>query len=158
MKTEPFAIYEIELLDGGRLAISPQPNSQSDFGLIKDWAPNAIVTMTTQEEFPRGIELESATKAIGADWHHLPIADFGAPAAKDESRFHTVLAALSTKLTQGSRILIHCKGGQGRSGMMALRLLIQAGEAPDKALHRLRAIRPGAVETEDQLFWATKQG
>ena len=38
--------------------------------------------------------------------------------------------------------------------MAALRLMIEAGEKPDRALVRLRALRPCAVETEEQLYWA----
>ena len=55
-------------------------------------------------------------------------------------------AALSALQGKG-RVLIHCMGGCGRSGMAALRLMIEAGEAPGAALERLRAVRPCAVET-----------
>jgi len=50
---------------------------------------------------------------------------------------------------------VHCRGGCGRSGMIALRLMIEIGEAADDALARLRAVRPCAVETPQQLRWAT---
>jgi hypothetical protein len=40
--------------------------------------------------------------------------------------------------------------------MAALRLMVEAGEPPDTALGRLRAVRPGAVETEDQMAWARR--
>ena len=50
--------------------------------------------------------------------------------------------------------MIHCFGGCGRSGMAALRLMVEAGEDADEALERLRAVRPCAVETDAQLRWA----
>ena len=40
--------------------------------------------------------------------------------------------------------------------MAVLRLMIEAGEAPEVALPRLRAVRPCAVETEAQMTWATR--
>ena len=54
----------------------------------------------------------------------------------------------------GGRILIHCRGGCGRTGMIVLRVMIEFGEDPDKALKRLRKIRPCAVETKPQEIWA----
>ena len=67
----------------------------------------------------------------------------------------SILGALYHRaLTGRGRVLIHCKGGCGRSGMVALRLMIEAGEAPDEALARLRSVRPCAVETDAQMRWA----
>lgn len=40
--------------------------------------------------------------------------------------------------------------------MMLLRLMVEMGEDPDKALARLRHARPCAVETEAQMLWATQ--
>jgi ADP-ribosyl-[dinitrogen reductase] hydrolase len=53
-------------------------------------------------------------------------------------------------MQDGNRIVVHCRGGLGRTGVIAARLLIELGEAPDKALQRVRAARPGAVETPEQ--------
>ena len=36
--------------------------------------------------------------------------------------------------------LVHCYGGCGRSGIALLRLMCEAGEAPDHALERLSAL------------------
>jgi hypothetical protein len=38
--------------------------------------------------------------------------------------------------------------------MIVLRIMVEFGENPDKALQRLRRIRPCAVETKDQENWA----
>jgi len=37
---------------------------------------------------------------------------------------------------------------------MALRLMVEHGEAPNAALQRLRMVRPCAVETDAQQAWA----
>ena len=58
-------------------------------------------------------------------------------------------------LRGGGRVLIHCRAGRGRSGMIALRLMIAGGERPVAALKRLRAVQPEAVETPGQMNWAT---
>lgn len=63
------------------------------------------------------------------------------------------MLALAT-LRNGGKVLAHCRGGCGRSGMAVLRLMVELGEAPDVALARLRDARPCAVETQAQLDWA----
>jgi hypothetical protein len=45
----------------------------------------------------------------------------------------------------------HCKGGLGRAGMMAARLLVELGVAPEQAIRDVRCARPGAIETPAQL-------
>eukprot|EP00913_Durusdinium_trenchii_P034016 g31843.t1 len=51
----------------------------------------------------------------------------------------------------GRRLVVHCRGGIGRAGTVASRLLVELGVAtPEEALRRVRAARPGAVETWDQ--------
>ena len=59
-----------------------------------------------------------------------------------------------TETVAGRGVAVHCRAGIGRSGMVALRLMIEAGEAPDDALARLRTVRPCAVETTAQMHWA----
>ena len=51
---------------------------------------------------------------------------------------------------QGERVLIHCHGGRGRSGLVAARLLIDRGMDAPAALATVRRARPGAVETAGQ--------
>ena len=41
--------------------------------------------------------------------------------------------------------------------MIAMRLLVEQGLAPDSALNRIRKVRPLAVETEIQKDWASKR-
>lgn len=117
-----------------------------------------VMTMTTTAEMVAAGagDFGQAVTLLGTRWVHVPTPDFGVPgtdAARVWARAEPV--ALSA-LGGGGRILIHCRGGCGRSGMAALRLMIAAGEAPEAALTRLRALRPVAVETSAQMRWAQK--
>ncbi len=56
----------------------------------------------------------------------------------------------STLLRKGRDVLVHCKGGLGRAGTIAARLLIELGMEPATAIDRVRAVRPGAIETPEQ--------
>ena len=57
---------------------------------------------------------------------------------------------LRRRLQSGERIVLHCRGGLGRTGTIAARLAIELGETPETALRRVRAARKGTVETHEQ--------
>lgn len=139
------------------MAIAPIPGRsgqyQADWTRLMDWGPALVISMTQQVEFDRqgagafGADLARA----GVDWLHCPVRDFGVPDGLDWPRVRDLALV---RLGNSERVLVHCLGGCGRSGMMVLRLMIAAGETPDTALLRLRQMRPCAVETAAQLAWA----
>jgi protein-tyrosine phosphatase len=120
------------------------------------WAPDCAVSMTGLDEMLRKDAggFPDDLREAGIEWLHLPIEDFGSPADAIIAGWEQTSADLRGCLAEGGRVLVHCYGGCGRSGMIALRLMIDAGEAADAALARLRAVRPCAVETDGQMAWA----
>jgi predicted protein tyrosine phosphatase len=155
-----FAIYPIAL-SSGTIAISPIPGRsgqfEADINTILRWNPDLVLTMTTCEELRQAgaIELPDRLQDAGTGWLHLPISDFGVPDAKTAALWPTAAAQAHTILNRGGKVLIHCYGGKGRSGMAALRLMVERGVRPDLALANLRDVRLGAVETNAQLAWAS---
>ena len=147
---------------GGILALSPIPGRYGDYAgdmeHIHDWRPAMILSMTTMREMEDlgAGQLGPQLVAQGARWVHLPIRDFGAPDEDVQRRWPEASALALRALKGGGRVLVHCRGGCGRSGMVVLRLMIEAGEKPMEALSRLRMVRPCAVETAGQMNWATK--
>lgn len=141
---------------GGWLGICPLPGRyrsyEADLAVVLDWRPDAVLTLTTLLEMTRhGAErLGSDLTARGVAWHCLPVADYGVPSEDVAAEWPD----LGPLLAGGGRVLAHCYGGCGRSGMALLRLMVLAGEAGPQALERLRAVRPCAVETEAQRDWA----
>lgn len=109
--------------------------------------------MTQQDELDRkgAGSLGQDLRNEGIDWLHVPVVDFGVPPTMN---WNSLRDRVLADLDRGGRVLVHCFGGCGRSGMMALRLMIAAGEDADAALARLRQIRPCAVETDAQMAWA----
>jgi ADP-ribosyl-[dinitrogen reductase] hydrolase len=53
------------------------------------------------------------------EWHHWPIHDYRAPDADFEAEWPARSAMLRTLIAAGGRVLIHCKGGMGRAGMIS---------------------------------------
>lgn len=156
MPAEPFQIYQVAGFNAGTLALCKQPVTDAEFAAITNWNPNIVVTLTSEDEFPKaGMFLPQRFLEAPFDWLHLPIIDFGVPEAIDNSLWQEALGQLQGVLSTGGRVLIHCKGGIGRSGMLVLKLLCLQGETGEAALKRIRAVRTGAVETDDQYKWAT---
>jgi ADP-ribosyl-[dinitrogen reductase] hydrolase len=80
-------------------------------------------------------------------WSHLPIVDGSIPDQRIDEKWDTAGEELRSILRNGSDVLVHCRGGLGRAGTIASRLLIELGMAPKTAIARVRAVRPGAIET-----------
>lgn len=154
-----FVIFAFPVAEG-ILAIAPMPGSGGDYHKdikhLDDWKPALVISLTTEAEMA-----VSGAAGLGADlqdkgtrWVHLPLEDFSAPDMSHEDKWHEISRNALAALQGGGRVLIHCRGGCGRSGMAALRLMIEAGEDPGAALRRLRSVRPCAVETDAQMQWA----
>jgi len=144
----------------GWLGLSSLPgrngNYQTDLAQMLAWRPQLVLSMTEMKE----MELFGA-KSLGSDlskanveWRHLPIADFSAPESATAANWPEASKKAHAILASGGRVLVHCKGGCGRSGMVVLRLLVERGESPEEALARLRRENPDAVETKEQYLWA----
>jgi protein-tyrosine phosphatase len=147
---------------GGILAIAPMPGGGGDYAAdlehLRAWKPALVISLTSRVEM-----IETGSERLGQDmlesgarWVHLPIPDFGIPDSATEAQWQEVSAVALQALSGGGRVLVHCKGGCGRSGMIALRLMIAGGEAAKPALDRLRALRACAIETEAQMAWALR--
>ena len=151
-------------LGGGELALCPMPGRggayDADLRDVLAWGPALVLTMITAGELAAkgasGLPADLADHGI--QWRHLVVADFGTPDAAVQADWPRVSAEIRGLLMAGRRVLVHCMGGCGRSGMAVLRLMIDSGEQLPEALARLRAVRPCAVETEAQLNWAASCG
>ena len=154
-----FNISDLPVLSG-RVGICPMPgrfsNYKTNFETIVDWCPILVITAARFSEMEEiGITaFPDDLRSKGIEWVHFPVLDYGVPDANQDG-----WANISTKahkiLNASGRILCHCHGGCGRSGMILLRLMCETGEPAKGALERLRNVRSCAVETEDQRKWAS---
>lgn len=159
-----FAIYDVAV-GVGRLGIAPIPCGDDDLEVIAAWGAQLVMSMTMQAEMTAA-GMPDLGRCLGRrniKWYHVPVGDYGVPEpsggvengqSSGEDLWEIAAADAVTVLAGGGRVLVHCKGGCGRSGMAALRLMVLVGEAPDAALARLRDVRPCAIETDAQMAWA----
>jgi hypothetical protein len=86
--------------------------------------------------------------AYGLGESHVAVADFAAPTP---AQLATALSVIHGAVNAGERVAIHCGGGLGRSGTVAACYLVELGHEWRAAVRRVRAVRPGAIETPAQL-------
>ena len=152
MTDQVFDIYAFSGFNAGHLAICPEPTSDAALAQVANWNADIIVTMITVDEFSCDDFAAKITHTT-PQWIQAAVTDFGVP----DSDFNPIINRLVAVLNENKRIMIHCKGGQGRSGMLAMRLLVEQGEQAVDALNRIRMVRPNAVETIQQEQWASQQ-
>jgi ADP-ribosyl-[dinitrogen reductase] hydrolase len=123
-----------------------------DLRAIRDWGATAVVTLIEAHEFRLlGIEdLGAEVERHGMDWVHLPIRDVDVPDDRFERAWRVAGPPLHRRIDAGERILIHCRGGLGRTGLVAALILVEQGAGPREAIGRVRAARPHAIETAAQ--------
>lgn len=123
-----------------------------DLAEISQWSPSTILTlMETHELETLGVTgLGRAVRDAGVRWLHAPIRDVDVPDDRFETRWSLLGHLLRQDLLAGRKVLVHCRGGRGRAGMIAARLLVEFGEDPEAAIAQVRAVRPGAIETRAQ--------
>jgi len=127
-----------------------------DLDVIQAWGATAVVTLVEGHELiSLGVQdLGERILARGLQWHHLPIADLNVPGPGFETVWHAVAVQLCQMVTEGGRVLVHCRGGLGRAGTVAACLLVELGVEPQDAVRRVRAVRPHAIETAAQERYA----
>lgn len=170
--THPLQIATLDLPTGGRIGMTLcpgkcDPNAMTgpwardlsrDLQAIADWGASALVTLMEAHELERlGVaDIGHAVESVGLMWYHLPITDVSIPDTRFEAQWETAGEALRARLIDGQGVVIHCRGGLGRTGLIAARLLIELGEQPFRALQKVRGARPGAVETRQQEDYVMK--
>lgn len=111
-----------------------------------------LISLIEEHEFVEleVTELPQACLRHGIVWHGLPIVDGAIPDQRWEANWKHIAPSLHQTLREGGRIVIHCKGGLGRTGLLAARILVEFGMPPDEAIKQVRQARPGAIETIEQ--------
>lgn len=124
-----------------------------DLKTIGSWGASLVVTLMEDHELQQlGVaEFPTMARTEGLAWIHLPIVDVSIPNEAWINAWRNEYGpALRQALLQGSSVLLHCRGGLGRTGLVAALLLIDLGLENQQAIDLVRTARPGAIETRQQ--------
>ena len=124
-----------------------------DLDAIAAWGARLVLTLVEPAELValKVPNLGQEVERRGMSWRHLPIVDYSVPDAAFEDAWLVEGAEMRALLRNGRDMVVHCKGGLGRAGMIAGRLLVELGMPPDDAIRMVRRARQGAIETPSQL-------
>jgi protein-tyrosine phosphatase len=155
------SIYEIEKIGSGFLAIMARPRAgewadEESAGLKKLGVSSVVSLLETFEA--RELELnkeEELCLAAGLAFNSFPIPDRGVP---DSALALSKLAyEIYHRCTEGKSVVIHCRAGIGRSGVVAAAVLMHSGFEVKEAFHKISNARGINVpDTEEQALWVNK--
>ena len=136
-----------------------------DLGRIRGLGVRAVVCCLDDEELAflgaPWAEYEAQADALGLAVIRIPMAEGFPPTSV--AQIETLITALVMDYSlHGSNILVHCRGGVGRAGLIAATWLLKMGLVPSHPAHTLtdtqrlidtirRRRSPKAIETAEQV-------
>jgi len=115
---------------------------------------DTVLSLLTPEE-EQALDLAGEADAVktgGMEFLSLPIPDRQVPTS--ETELTAAMEKVNARLAAGRGVLVHCRQGVGRSGLVAACLLVTRGVDPSAAVERVSAAREVAIpETREQRQW-----
>jgi len=128
--------------------IKKDPASAEKFRLkCKEYNLNTALILTETEEYIKyaGADLEDFYRSLGLEIIHRPIADFTIPNQPDMIQN---IKDITWRLAEGKNCLVHCAGGNGRTGMVIAGIVKNIGVHDPIAW--VRRVKTQYVETYEQ--------
>jgi atypical dual specificity phosphatase len=113
----------------------------ADLAWLREQGIGAVLSMTETPLAP------DALARHGLASLHVPVDDLTAPSPE---QFDYALRFIDWQRVQGRPVVVHCKMGQGRTGVVLAAYLVRLGATPAQSLAQVRAVCPGAVGMPEQ--------
>jgi atypical dual specificity phosphatase len=123
------------------LAAMARPEAVEDLSWLRSQGIDLMLSLT--EDPPRRDWVNSA----GLLLIHEPMIDMAAP---DQEQLQRCVSAILKAHERKMGVAIHCAAGLGRTGVVLACFFIDKGLNAMNAIARVRRLRPGSIETEDQ--------
>jgi atypical dual specificity phosphatase len=124
-------------LEPGKVAGSSLPHSADDLERWRREGVRAVISLTRRSPVLDGF-----------DALRLPVRDFTAPSL---DQLTEAMRFIEEHLARNEPIVVHCRGGKGRTGTVLAAWLISRGATTEDAIRRVRDAEPGSIETVGQL-------
>lgn len=164
MKQHPYTRLTATTLKGG-LILTPCPGTQGTslpeaLTTLKAAGALALLTLMPADELrDQGAgQLAQHCREQGIEWFHLPVEDDKAPGTLFQVAWQHYGPRVRELLMSGADVAIHCKGGSGRTGLMAAQILIESGLPLEEAMRLVQALRPRALQLPAHLDYIQRLG
>jgi len=171
-ESHPLRIDEIQLPDAGTIGMTLCPGKSGPSGDGNWWARDieadkaaiesqgytGILRLLEDKEYEQlDKERYLCFNNPFFEKHYLPLVNDKVPFSwYFNRRWKELRPKLYRALAPGKKLLVHCNGGLGRTGIVVARILVDFGFEPLEAIYKIRAARPGALEDRRQVDFVLK--
>jgi atypical dual specificity phosphatase len=128
-------------IDKPLLAALARPSSPEELSWLRSQGIEVLVSLT--EDRPRRDWVEQANLLV----FHEPMEDMEAPT---QDQLDRCVSAIERATERNMGVAVHCGAGLGRTGTVLAAYLVAKGQTANNAIARIRRLRPGSIETDDQ--------
>ena len=157
--SHPFDVFSSPMLNG-ELLFTPFPATKGTSLIeavttLKQAGATGIITLMADAELAENAasDLGLVCQQTGLQWYQLPVADDAAPATDFQAAWQQHSAEILQRLQAGETLAIHCKGGSGRTGLIAAQIVLAAGGELDMTIAAVQALRPRALQHPAHLVY-----
>ena len=118
--------------------------------VIKDKLAGSGIPITVREvPLPAHWLTNNINHGNNLEYLHLKVEDYGAPSLE---QLDITVDYIKKQIDSGKPVMVHCAAGKGRTGTILAAYLLKEEEnlGAEKAIMRIRKLRPGSVQSEPQ--------
>lgn len=128
-------------IDKPHLAALARPSSLEELEWLRRQGIDLLVSLTEDPPLHRWVN------EVGLFLVHEPICDMEAPTQEQLDR---CMSAILKANASNFGVAVHCGAGLGRTGAVLACYFVHKGLNANNAIARVRRLRPGSIETDEQ--------
>ncbi|MBQ4848232.1 tyrosine-protein phosphatase [Pseudoalteromonas sp. MMG013] len=156
MRLHPYDTLSLD--NGGQIIFTPCPGTkdatlQESVEILKSAGANALISVMYDKELTRyGAQtLSQVCMTQGIEWYQLPISDEAPPTDAFSTAWADYVPKIISLLNDQGVVVVHCKGGSGRTGLVVALLMHALGYDKLSAKNAVQRLRPKALCHPEQL-------